>query len=214
MAISAVRQTILMYVPTAHKIEDPELIIALMRQNPFATLISVIDGAPVATHIPVLVESADPVVLCGHIARQNRHWKVWDSDMESLVIFAGPHGYVSPSWYRSRPNVPTWNYVSIHAYGKVEIEEDLAQVQAHLERMVENFDPDLSKAQPESLTTEYLQRLMPGVVMFRMTVDRIEAKAKLNQNKAEADRLAVRERYLDSEIPDEQRMAELMPAAE
>jgi len=199
-----------MYIPTAHKIDDPELIVELMRQNSFATLISVVDGVPVATHLPVLVEAGDPIVLCAHIARQNQQWKVLASEPESLVIFAGPHGFVSPRFYESRPNVPTWNYVSIHAYGKVELIEDPDEAIEHLERMVNTFDPTLAELQPDSTDREFYRSKLPGIVFFKITVTRIDAKAKLNQNKSESDRMAVRDRYLISEDGDEIKMGKLM----
>ena len=199
-----------MYIPSAHKIEDPELILDFMRSNPFVTLISVMDGQPVATHLPILVDNEGSIVLCGHIARQNKQWKAWNSDQDSLVIFAGPHGYVSPSWYESRPNVPTWNYVSIHAYGKIEIIDDGSMAIEHLERLVAAFDPVLTETMPDSTDREFYRQKLPGIVVFRMPIHRIDAKAKLNQNKSEADRLAIRNRYVDSALPDEQKMAALM----
>jgi len=199
-----------MYIPTAHRIEDRELIAELMRQNPFAILTTVVDGVPVATHLPILVESEEPMVLCGHMARQNQQWKALESAGDSLLIFAGPHGYVSPRFYESRPNVPTWNYVTIHAYGRVELVEDEDEALAHLQRIVATFDPTLAEAQPDSTDPAFYRKMIPGIVAFRFTVNRVDAKAKLNQNKSEVDRTAVRERYLGSDEPDEQKMAQLM----
>jgi len=199
-----------MYIPSANKIEDPRLIVELMRQNPFATLVSVADSVPVATHLPILVGSEDPVVLCGHIARQNQHWKALASNQDSLVIFAGPHGYVSPRFYESRPNVPTWNYVSIHAYGSVELIDDEESALEHLEWMVGTFDPSLGESQPESMDKSFLKKLLPGIVVFRILVHRIDAKAKLSQNKPEADQIAVKHRFRASDDPDENKMAAMM----
>lgn len=199
-----------MYIPNAHKINDPELIVDLMRQNPFAILVTTIDGVPVATHLPILVEGTDPIILCGHMARQNQQWKSLGDTSESLIIFAGPHGYVSPRFYESHPNVPTWNYITIHAYGTVELIENDAEALEHLGRIVSTFDPSLSEAQPDSTDPAFYQRLLPGIVAFRFKVTRVDAKAKLNQNKAEPDRLAVKARYEVSEVPDEQAMFRVM----
>ncbi len=127
------------------------------------------------------------------------------------MIFSGPHGYVSPSWYKTRPNVPTWNYVAIHAYGTPELVCDEAVIESHLREMVVTFDPNLPVTHPESSSTESIKRLRPGIEMFRMVVERWEGKAKLNQNRHEEDRLAVRARYLDSDRLEERAMAELMP---
>ena len=199
-----------MYIPSAHKIDDSELIVDLMRQNPFAILVTTIDGVPVATHLPILVEGTDPIILCGHMARQNQQWKSLTGGSESLIIFSGPHGYVSPRFYESHPNVPTWNYVTIHAYGTVDLIEDDAEALEHLQRIVSTFDPSLGEALPDSTDPAFYQRLLPGIVAFRFTVTRMDAKAKLNQNKAEPDRLAVKARYEASDVPDEQSMFGLM----
>ncbi len=199
-----------MYIPTANRIDDPELIVELMRQNPFATVVSVVEGVPVATHLPILVEPGEPMLLLGHIARANPQWKCWAANSSILVIFAGAHGYVSPRWYESRPNVPTWNYVSVHVAGKVEIIEGDEQALAHLERMVGTFDPNLAELQPDSMDRAFLRKLLPGIVVFRIAVDRVDAKAKLSQNKSEADQRGVREQFLASGDSDGQKMALLM----
>jgi len=199
-----------MYIPAVNRIDDRDLIVEIMQKNSFATLVSTVEGEPVATHLPVLVEPGDPLVLMAHIARANSQWRTFSGDSNALVIFSGPHGYVSPRWYESRPNVPTWNYVSVHAYGPVEIIEDEELALAHLKTMVETFDPTLSELQPDSMDTEYHRELLRGIVVFRITVERVDAKAKLNQNKSEADRSAVRTRYETSDLADEREMGAMM----
>lgn len=200
-----------MYIPAANKIEDPIAAIEAMRRNPFATLVSIADSEPVATHVPLIVKNGESVVLCGHIARQNSQWRSWNQGVKVLAIFSGPHGYVSPRYYVSRPNVPTWNYVSVHAYGLIEIVEDESEAIEHLEELVSTFDPGLADVQPESMDRAFFKRLLPGVVVFRVHVDRIQAKAKLSQNKSEADQLSVWRQFTDSTDEVERRMAELMP---
>lgn len=195
-----------MYVPSVFRIEDQELVREIVRVNPFATLVSTVDGEPWATHIPIALMEGD--VLVGHVAKANPHWKAFGS--KSLVIFAGPHGYVSPSWYETRPNVPTWNYVSVHAYGTPELIEDEDWSIDHLVRLVHAFDPTLEDTHPESMDRETVRKKLGGLVGFRMPVERWDAKAKLNQNRAEQDRLAVRERYRQSADPMEQAMSALM----
>ena len=199
-----------MYIPAVNRIDDRDLIVEIMQKNSFATLVSTVEGEPVATHLPVLVEPGDPLVLMAHIARANSQWRTFSGDSNALVIFSGPHGYVSPRWYESRPNVPTWNYVSVHAYGPVEIIEDEELALAHLKTMVETFDPTLSELQPDSMDTEYHRKLLRGIVVFRITVERVDAKAKLNQNKSGADRSAVRTRYETSDLADEREMGAMM----
>jgi len=198
-----------MYIPNAFKIEDPDLIREIARANAFATMIATIEGEPFATHLPFLLgEENGQDILYGHVAKANPHARHLET--KTLVIFAGPHGYVSPSWYETRPNVPTWNYVSVHAYGTPQIIEDQTAGGDHLREMVQKFDPNLNETHPEATSEETVQRLLPGVIVFRMPVDRWEAKAKLNQNRKEEDRQAVIARYERSDLPDEKQMAILM----
>lgn len=197
-----------MYIPGAFRIDDPEMIREIVRANSFATLVSTVNGEPMATHLPVLLAEEDGRdVLVAHLAKANPQWQSFDQPV--MVIFWGPHGYVSPSWYQTSPNVPTWNYVAVHAYGRAEIIEGDAALD-HLIEMVHVFDPDLDATHPESTEREFVRKKLAGVVAFRIPVDRWDAKAKLNQNKPEADRQAVRGRYLESDDPQERAMAELM----
>ncbi|AIE86448.1 FMN-binding negative transcriptional regulator [Fimbriimonas ginsengisoli] len=198
-----------MYIPGPFRVDDPEIIRQVVAANPFAMLVSVQEGVPMATHLPVLlVQEEGQDVLVGHVAKANPHWQVFGST--ALMVFAGPHGYVSPAWYETAPNVPTWNYVAVHAYGTPEIVEGDEALE-HLRELVNVFDPHLEKTNPESTELEFLRKKMAGLVAFRMPVERWDAKAKLNQNKPESDRLAVRERYLGSSDPHERAMAEMMP---
>lgn len=198
-----------MYVPTAFRMEDLAQVREVVRQYPFGILVSVIEGEPFATHLPVLLESENAGdVLYAHVAKANPHWRAFGSP--ALVIFVGPHGYVSPSWYETRPNVPTWNYLAVHAHGTPVTLDDPEVASAHLRKMVATFDPHLGETHPESISEDAVNRLQNGVVVFKMPVTRWEGKAKLNQNRAEVDRLAVRERYRRSAIPDEQAMSGYM----
>ena len=197
------------YVPAVFSVDDRNLIHQWVRDNPFALVITASNGEPVATHLPILLREEDGTdVLYGHMARANPQWRTLGS--RALVVFSGPHGYVSPAWYKSSPNVPTWNYVAVHAIGEPELLDDSETTLDHLLDMVQTFDPHLAETHPESVDRENARRMLGGLVAFRMVVQRWEGKAKLNQNKTEADRLAVRERYLESEIPDERAMAALM----
>ncbi len=111
-----------MYVPGHFRVDDPETLRAFMRAHAFATLVTVVDGAPFATHVPFLVddakggEEAAGLVLRAHVARANPQWRTLE-EQDALVIFSGPHAYVSPAWYGAAESVPTWNYTAVHAYG-------------------------------------------------------------------------------------------------
>src|SRR5690348_15638664 len=109
-----------MYIPRAFRQEDLQELLAFMRANSFITLVSVLDGAPFASHVPVVVQrEADAITLHGHLAKANPHWKAFGQG-ESLAIFTGPHAYISPAHYEQHESVPTWNYIAVHAAGPVQ----------------------------------------------------------------------------------------------
>src|SRR5579863_10564416 len=126
-----------------------------MRANPFAILVSNADGIPFATHLPLLIdEVGDQIIVQGHMARANTHWKSMKEYEESLVIFHGPHAYISPSLYETRESVPTWNYAAVHAYGKGTIVTDEARLNHLLEELIAHFDSQYAKRWP-SLPEQY-----------------------------------------------------------
>lgn len=171
-----------MYIPKHFAVDDPDILRGVIRDYPFATLITNSDDGPFATHVPLLLtESGEE--LEGHMARANPHWKLFDG-RSALAIFHGPHAYVSPSWYESSPNVPTWNYIAVHVYGKPVLRED-AESEALLQRTLATYDPGLEL---DDAGQEYFRKIMPGVVSFQIPIERIQGKFKLNQNKQQADR--------------------------
>jgi transcriptional regulator len=191
------------YVPPLFKIDDREEILRAMRTNSFATLVTNGAGGLTATHLPILVETEDPLILAGHVSAGNGQ-KHDLTHGEPMILFQGPHQYISPSWYVTSPNVPTWNYVAVHAYGKIELVTELDEVQRHLLAMVDFFDPSLRETRPDGFESGFLNRMFGGLVAFHMKVERVDAKAKLNQNKPVPDRESVvgklSESLADSEL--------------
>jgi len=180
-----------MYIPQSFKEADENAITALLREHGFATLISVDGALPVATHL--LLESCrgddGSRVLCGHMSRQNPQWKTFRAGIEVLAIFQGPHAYVSAGWY-SVPSAPTWNYMSVHVYGVPRIVEDRGELFSLLKRLVESQEqryPADTRYRIESLPDDILQGMMDGIVGFEILVSRIEAAAKMSQNRSERD---------------------------
>ena len=110
-----------MYTPPFYA-GDREAGLALMRAHPFALLLTPGPQGLLATHLPLLIQE-DPLVLKGHLARANPHWRFLE-DADSLVVFSGPHAYVSPAWYQTHPSVPTWNYAAVHAHGRARMGAD------------------------------------------------------------------------------------------
>jgi transcriptional regulator len=183
-----------MYVPKHFAETDVARLHALMRAHAFATLVSVIDGVPFATHVPLLLdpERGPFGTLVGHMARANPHWQAFDASSPALAIFHGPHAYVSPRWFASTPNVPSWNYEVVHASGSPRVLEDSAVVRALLERSAAIFEA--GAATPWTLASvpeNYVAGLQRGIVAFEIPIERLEGKRKLSQNKSATDRAGI-----------------------
>ena len=183
-----------MYVPPAFEKSDPAACHGLIEANSFGVLISQRpDGsAPVATHIPFLLDGTRGPngTLIGHMARANPHRELLGA--EALVIFQGPHAYVSPSWYEEAPAVPTWNYLAVHAYGTPRITDDPDRVRATLARLAEFHEAGRSPPWKfESLPGDYVDEMVRGIVVFEIPIARLEGKWKLSQNRSAADRKGV-----------------------
>jgi transcriptional regulator len=146
-----------------------------------------------ASHLPFLLdtERGENGTLIAHVAKGNRQHHHLGS-ATALVIFQGPHAYISPSWYETELAVPTWNYVAVHAYGIPTVFDQPAKVQSYLERLVATYESDLPEPWAvSSLPAEFVQKLMTAIVAFEIPISRIEGKFKLNQNRSAADRQGV-----------------------
>jgi len=181
-----------MYVPDSFKIDDQATIEAFLERYDFATIVSSSASGMVATHVPVVVRRAPTgSVLVGHLARANPHWELMNAAVESLAIFHGPHGYVSPTWYASGPAVPTWNYAAVHAYGKPRATHDMAFIQDLLRELVRRYEKGANAWRFDDLPPHFGQGLVSAIVAFEMPIDRLEAKFKLGQNRSVEDRAGV-----------------------
>jgi len=207
-----------MYIPSPFDASDPGRCHALIRQESFASLVTVdAAGIPFATHLPFLLDAARGALgtLIAHMARANPQWRHFAASRPVLVIFQGAHAYVSPAWYEARESVPTWNYVAVHAYGVPGIVEDPARVEAVLGTLVRTYEAD--RPQPwrmESLSPEYVARMIRGIVAFEIPIDRLEGKAKLSQNRGVADRTRVRAALAAASDPLSRAVAEQMAEVE
>lgn len=171
-----------MYIPEFFAEEDEDKIIAFMREYNFAVFITAENDYPTATHLPFIIEKrGDKIILSAHLAKANLHWKQFDREI--LVIFQEPHAYISPLLYGEKNNVPTWNYVAVHAYGKAVIFETAEENLRFLAKMVEAFDPDYFQTDWQEISEDYKINLAAGVVAFEIEVTNLQAKKKLNQNK-------------------------------
>jgi transcriptional regulator len=179
-----------MYIPAAFREDRLEVLHAHIRDNSFGTLVSLVNGELCATHMPFLLDQTRGPngTLMGHMARANPHWRGFASGVESLVIFHGPHAYISPSWYVAEQSVPTWNYTVVHAYGTPSLMDDAPRVRELLERTVRTFEGDRQDAwSTERVAESYIASMARGIVAFELPIARLEGKRKLGQNRAAAD---------------------------
>jgi transcriptional regulator len=192
-----------MYIPKAFHIDDLQVIHEFIDSNSFATLVSTVDGVPFATHLPLLCDRTRSPhgVLLGHLARANPQWHAFDGRREALVIFQGPHAYVSPRWYTTTPAVPTWNYTAVHVYGVPYLIEDAGEFSGLLDRLIAFYESGMPHPWPGVLPEDFRDQLMRGIVGFAMDIRRIEGKFKLSQNRSREDQQAVVEQLEASADP-------------
>jgi transcriptional regulator len=174
-----------MYIPSFFAETDEENLLAFMREFNFATLVSAENDFPTATHLPFIIEKRredGKIILSAHLAKANLQWKQFENK-EVLAIFQEPHAYISPLLYGEKNNVPTWNYVAVHAYGKVKVFQTAEENLAFLAKMVEAFDPNYFATDWLEISDEYKINLARGVVAFEIEVTDLQGKKKLNQNK-------------------------------
>jgi len=170
------------YSPPYNRLQDRAQLVAFMRQHNFPVLVTGSGGSLRASHLPALVqEEGGELALDMHMARANEQWRHFD-DTEALVIFSGPHAYISPRWYEDTERVPTWNYAAVHAYGVPQLVEDRAAKHASQRRLVATLEPQwLPKF--DALRGEYVERMLAAIVNFRIPVVRLETRWKLSQNR-------------------------------
>jgi transcriptional regulator len=175
-----------MYIPRRYEEKDKDNIHAFIRANAFAILISVRDGRAMGTHIPLQLETDETGqdILMGHISIGNEQRHTLTDGAEVLAIFPGPHAYISPRWY-TQMNVPTWNYISVHVYGKVKVIEGAA-LRAALSRLVDNYEQHMpTPVRMEEIPPKTLEADLRGIKGFQITVTEYQAAAKLSQNRDE-----------------------------
>ncbi|MGA9906388.1 MAG: FMN-binding negative transcriptional regulator, partial [Candidatus Sulfotelmatobacter sp.] len=155
-----------MYIPEYFRVRDHEDAIKFMRANPFAILISSTEAGPFATHLPIFVranEGGEKIVLRGHVAKANPHWRYLEQQPQCLTIFHGPHSYISPSNYTLRESVPTWNYGAVHLYGKAQVFSSAEALQGILHELIQTFEPAYA-SQWASLDEAYRERMLRQIV--------------------------------------------------
>jgi transcriptional regulator len=179
-----------MYVPEAFKVIDEVEIHAFIQRYDFATIVSSPSTGLVPTHAPVAVRrETTGLVVVGHLARANSHWRAMDGSVECLVMFHGPHAYVSPTWYLNSPAVPTWNYAVVHAYGRLRFREDRPFIETVVGDLVRRHESKRTEPwRMEDQPSDFRDSMLARIVGFEMPVLKVEAKFKLGQNRRLEDR--------------------------
>jgi transcriptional regulator len=200
-----------MYIPTAFAVPDEARLLDFIDRYSFATLVTVHEQTPLATHLPLLLDRERRLLL-GHVARANPQWTSLESCGSALAIFTGPHGYVSPNWYEKTPAVPTWNYTAVHVYGRATLISDAPSLQQFLERLIQKYEAHLPRPWSGELPEEYRSAMIQGIVGFEIAIDRLEGKFKLSQNRSAADQQGVVEHLRQLPGADRQELADFMEA--
>lgn len=196
-----------MYIPKPFNFEEEAEKIAFMKQYSFATIVTTKDGLPIATQLPfTITESEGNLILTAHFAAANEQSK-YIEDHTSLVIFSAPHAYVSPVHYDKVESVPTWDYLSVHAYGKAKIvQEEEAKMKA-LEQMILFFEPGYLE-QWNALSGKFKKGMMKGIVAFDLEVSDLQGQKKISQNKTERERARIADYLGKSEDSAEKAIAD------
>jgi transcriptional regulator len=197
-----------MYIPERFREDDTAVLQVFIREHSFGVLVTRGEDAPFATHLPFLFDASRGRygLLSAHMARANPQWREFEGGREALVIFAGPHAYVSPSWYDVALSVPTWNYAAVHAYGVPRIIEDRQLLYEQLKTLIETNEAQFAQPWQFDLPQDYIEKLMHGVVGFTLEITRLEGKFKMSQNRTPAER----EKVIAALQADHQDVADIM----
>jgi len=187
-----------MYEPATFKEDRIDVMHALIRAHPLATLVTMSARGMEANHIPMLIDTGPAPfgALCGHVARANPVWREFDAKIQVLAVFQGPHGYVTPSWYASKRDtgkvVPTWNYAVVHASGPLVVHDDVEWLRGLVTRLTESQES--KRVQPWLVTdapADYVDTMLKAIVGIEIPLARLQGKWKMSQNRIERDRTGV-----------------------
>ena len=178
------------YIPRPFAMREAAQVTRLIAEYPFATLVTPGAPEPRVSHLPLqfVAEPGRQGILLGHMARANPHWQHF-AGAPSVAVFHGPHAYVSPSWYAEPATaVPTWNYAVVHVHGPAEIMDDEREKRALLDEMIRRYEGARSQPWRLQLEGRPLEAMLGAIVGFKLTIERVDAKFKLSQNRSPDDR--------------------------
>lgn len=198
-----------MYTPKHYNNTNTDQALGFMKRFNFGTIITSDAEKPIATHLPfVISKEGGKIILTSHFAKANEQANRFETK-KILTIFSEPHAYISPKFYDKKQNVPTWNYVSVHAYGTAKIIDEEKEVFRILEQMINSFESDYLK-QWHELPVSYKSRMAKGIIAFEIAVNELQFKEKLSQNKTETERKRIVNQFSDSENTNEKLIAKYM----
>jgi transcriptional regulator len=174
-----------MYIPNHFRESDERVLAEFIDAYSFGTLVTVEGALPFASHLPFL-HDREGRTLHAHVARGNPQWQHIAANADVLVMFQGPHGYVSPTWYAA-PGVPTWNYTAVHVYGRARVLDDAAATGRHVEKLAARFE----RGSAAPWVPDYDARRLAGIVGVEIAIGEIQGKFKLSQNRSAEDRTRV-----------------------
>lgn len=198
-----------MYIPASFGEKDPSVLADFMRAHSFATLVSQVDGAPFATHLPLYYDGEKNALL-GHMARANAQWRALNSTEEVLVIFNGPHAYISPTYYAENTAVPTWNYAAVHVYGRAVLVEEVAEQKRILQTLTSVYEGAREEPWEVDWANDEHANKLAAIAFFYIEIKKVEGKFKLSQNRSDADQRAAAEALERVDTPNTRAVAALM----
>lgn len=184
-----------MYLPKYYEVNDRAKLFDFMKSNSFAILFSHTGDEPMASHMPLVIDEdgGEQGLIIGHMAKANDQWRYADGQ-QVMVVFSGPHTYVSPTWYQEDETVPTWDYVAVHARGIFKAREDRAELEDSVVRLTNQHEEHQPKPWEFEPGTEYADQMFKRIVAFQIEITSIQGKWKLNQNQSDVRRERVSEK--------------------
>ncbi len=189
-----------MFTPSSFKEENPSILFELIRNYNFGVLFSQHQQDPDATHLPFLLDTTkgEKGTLIAHFAKANKHWQKLDANKEVLCVFQGPHTYISPSWYKNRETVPTWNYATVHAYGKPKVIHEPEELREMVTNLTHYHESQLPSDWSLKESASIFEKELKAIVGLEIEISKLEGKFKFNQNRSKEDQEGVIE-HLDEE---------------
>ena len=200
-----------MYLPKDYAVTDRSKMFEFIKSNGFGILFSHTGPEPMASHLPFILDEngGEQGLILGHMAKANHQW-MYAGGQQVLVVFHGPHAYVSPTWYREEDTVPTWNYVAVHASGVFKAVEDRPGIENIVGRITDHYEASQPQPWQADFTTAYADQMVKRIVAFEIEITRLQGKWKLNQNHPERRRRRVAEQLTTLGGENERQIAELI----